>query len=152
MNDEFISGLGKLFEEHYFVVPEDRFDLVENLSTEVETSKVALDESLDKNILLASELLESRKATAFVVASTGLADTQVEKFSELVEGLDESLEYDAFVSKIQTLKESYFKSDDDTTIASDDGLPTQTEVAEDTVVLQKGTMTLEQAAAAALTK
>jgi len=123
MNDQFIEGLASLFEQHYFQVPEERFDLVEKLATEVEDTKGKLDEEIEKRIDAEKSLVEARKAIFFLNVCEGLADTQKAKLQELASTLETSLTYEDFTAKLETLKESYFAAGKTSVTESSDGVP-----------------------------
>ena len=53
---------------------------------------------------------EQKKIEAIYTACEGLTQTQVEKLKALAEGVDFTTEQE-FVTKLDTLKESYFKAD-----------------------------------------
>jgi len=108
MNEEFLDGLATLLKEHYVKVPDDRWDLVEELANKVEDLSTKLDEEIEKNIQATATIFESEKKAAFAELAEGLADTQVEKLTELAESVDAD-NIEDYKSKVSTLKESYFK-------------------------------------------
>lgn len=105
--EDFISGLKRLFTENYVEIPEDKVDVVEELSHRLTAAEEKLGEQLTENINLKKKLKGYRKNEIFSEISEGLAETQVEKLAELVEGVNFTDE-DEFRSKLETLKESYF--------------------------------------------
>lgn len=110
MAESFFDGMKQLFVEHNVEVPEGKEDLVasyENTITELEGK---LNESTAKVIEMGSELEGHTKAQIVAEAADGLTDTQKEKFDSLIEGVEFSDE-SAFASKVQTIRESYFKSE-----------------------------------------
>jgi hypothetical protein len=108
--EDFISGLKGLFEEHYIDIPEDKVDVVEELTNKVSELEDSLNEQIKIAIEMKKSLSESKKIEAIHTACEGLTQTQVEKMKSLAEGVDFTTEED-FVTKLDTLKESYFKSD-----------------------------------------
>jgi len=108
--EDFISGLKGLFEEHYIDIPEDEVDVVEELTNKVSELEDSLNEQIKIAIEMKKSLSESKKIEAIHTACEGLTQTQVEKMKSLAEGVDFTTEED-FVTKLDTLKESYFKSD-----------------------------------------
>jgi len=108
--EDFITGLKGLFEEHYIDIPEDKVDVVEELTDKVTDLEDALNEQIANAIELKKELNEHKKTEAIYTACEGLTQTQVEKMKSLAEGVEFSTE-EEFATKLSTLKESYFKSD-----------------------------------------
>jgi hypothetical protein len=108
--EDFITGLKGLFEEHYIDIPEDKVDVVEELTDRVTDLEDALNEQIASAIELKKELNEHKKTEAIYTACEGLTQTQVEKMKSLAEGVEFSTE-EEFATKLSTLKESYFKSD-----------------------------------------
>jgi len=125
LTEDFISGLKKLFEEHYVEVPEDKFDVVEELANRLDEMEDKLNEEVASNITAQQDIEELKREKIISEASNDLADTQVEKLKALAEDVDYENE-ENFVEKVSTLKESYFGAEkleavsDDSTVASDD--------------------------------
>jgi len=110
ITEEFIDGLRNLFVEHYIDVPSEKVDIVEGLAAKVEELESALNEQIQRGIELNKELNEQKKIEAIYTACEGLTQTQVEKLKSLAENVEFTTE-EEFVGKLETLKESYFKSD-----------------------------------------
>ncbi len=108
--EDFIDGLRNLFVEHYIDIPQEKVDVVEELTTRVEELEASLNEQINKGIELKKELSEQKKIEAIYTACEGLTQTQVEKLKSLAEGVEFTTE-EEFVEKLSTLKESYFKAD-----------------------------------------
>jgi hypothetical protein len=110
VTESFITGLKKLFEEHYIDVPEEKEDVFESLVIETKELEEKLDAQTEKHMDTVKELNTYKAASVFKTVSEGMVDTDVEKFKELVEDVD----YDAdeqYAEKLNTIKNSYFKSD-----------------------------------------
>jgi hypothetical protein len=105
--EDFIAGLKTLFEESYIEVPEDKVDVVEELSTKSEELEEKLNESVSKNIELTEELSNLRKAIVLSEMSGDLADTEAEKLQKLVEGVQFDSD-ELFRHKVKVIKENYF--------------------------------------------
>lgn len=108
--EDFIGGLRNLFVEHYIDIPEDKVNVVEELTDKVQELEDALNEQINRGVILAKEINEHRKLEAIYTACEGLTQTQVEKMKSLAENVDFTTE-DEFNSKLNVLKESYFKSE-----------------------------------------
>ena len=110
VTESFISGLKKLFEEHYIDVPDEKEDVFENLVVEVAELEEKLDEQTEKHMETVKELNTYKAAHIFKTISEGMVDTDVEKLAELTE----DVEYDTdeqYKEKLNIIKNSYFKSD-----------------------------------------
>jgi len=125
LTEDFINGLKKLFEEHYVEVPEDKFDVVEELANRLDEMEDKLNEEVASNIVAQQDIEELQREKIISESSNDLADTQVEKLKALLEDIDfENVEN--FVEKVSTLKESYFgiktleAVSDDSTVVSED--------------------------------
>jgi len=108
--EDFITGLKGLFEEHYIDIPEDKVDVIGELTEKVDELESALNEQINRGIELSQALNEQKKIEAIYTACEGLSQTQVEKLKSLAEGVEFTTE-EEFVTKMETLKESYFKAD-----------------------------------------
>ena len=108
--EDFITGLKGLFEEHYIDIPEEKVQVVEELTSRVEELEASLNEQIAQSIELTKELNEQKKIEAIYTACEGLTQTQVEKLKSLAEGVEFTTE-EEFVTKLSTLKESYFKAE-----------------------------------------
>ena len=107
--ENFMKGLKGLFEDHYIDIPDEAVNVAEELAYKVEALEEAINEEIEKNVELTSQLKEFERATAFAQVSEGLTDTQVAKLQSLSEAVDfESV--DTYTKKIATLRESYFPS------------------------------------------
>jgi hypothetical protein len=105
--EDFISGLKKLFAEHYIDVPDEKYDVLEAQATKIETLESKLNEQIEKNVELKKDnSVKSQKEIMSEVAND-LADTQKEKFAKLAEEIEYSTAED-FKKKCETIKESYF--------------------------------------------
>ena len=105
--EQFISGLRTLFEEHDIAIPDERFDMLEAAATQADEMESRLNEEIEKNVALIQQVNELSQNEILLDVASDLADTEVEKFSELAE----SVEYensDDYRLKLETIKDSYF--------------------------------------------
>ena len=107
ITEEFIEGLKNLFAEHYIDVPNERFDVVEELSVRVQELEEKLNEAVNENIELAASINEMNTEEVFNEISESLVATQVEKFKKLTEGV-ECDDLSNYKKKLQIIKENYF--------------------------------------------
>ena len=116
--EDFISGLKKLFEDHYIDVPDEKYNVLEDQSSKIEELNKKLNESIEKNVELSKENGEHKRQNIIDEASKELAETQKEKFNKLAEEVEYSNEGD-FKSKVATIKESYFGKKESTSEIDD---------------------------------
>jgi hypothetical protein len=109
VTEEFIEGLKSLFAEHYIEIPEDKVNVVEELSDRVEELEEKLNEAISDNIELNKHLTESVKSLVFADVAEDLADTQIDKFASLAEGVV-FVDADNYKRKLEIVKETYFSS------------------------------------------
>ena len=110
VTESFISGLKKLFEEHYIDVPEEKEDVFESLVQEVAELETKLDESTQKHMDTVKELNTYRAKDAFRDIVEGMVDTDIEKMKELTEDVDYESD-EQYKEKLNIIKNSYFKSE-----------------------------------------
>jgi hypothetical protein len=110
VTESFITGLKKLFEEHYIDVPEEKEDVFESLVVEVAELEEKLDAQTDKHMDTLKELNTYKAASVFKTVSEGMVDTDVEKLSELTEDVDYDTD-EQYAEKLNVIKNSYFKTD-----------------------------------------
>jgi anti-anti-sigma regulatory factor len=111
--ENFISGLKELFENSYVEIPKEKIDLVDDLFEQNNKLENSLNEIINQNIQLKSNLIGQLCAEQFALVSEGLTDTETEKLAKLAENLDfESVEQ--YAEKVKLLKESYFGAESKT--------------------------------------
>ena len=105
--EDFITGLKSLFKEHYIDVPEEKYNVLEDLTNQSKDLETKLNEQIEKNVNLSKEVSEFHKTKAILEVTADLAETEKEKFVSMAE----NVEYDSaekFREKLETIKESYF--------------------------------------------
>jgi hypothetical protein len=105
--EDFITGLKDLFKEHYIDVPEEKYNVLDDLTNQTKKLEEKLNEQIAKNVDLTKEVSESAKAKAIDEVSNDLADTEKEKFEKMAENVEWD-SADKFREKLETIKESYF--------------------------------------------
>ncbi len=104
-----VSGLKKVFVENHIEVPDEKADVVDAMTAELDNMETKLNEQIEANVEL------TKKVSAFVKngivneIAEGLASTEKEKLSQLAEGVEFEDE-ESFRNKVATLKESYYPS------------------------------------------
>ena len=117
MTESFMTGMKKLFEDHYVTLPEDKYDVLENMVDKLDEMETKLNEQIEKNVALNQQLGESTAQTVFNNVAEGLAVSQKEKLQSLAESVEFESE-ESYRGKIETLKESYFGQKKTTSTAS----------------------------------
>ena len=107
MTESFMEGMKKLFEEHYVTLPEDKYDVLENMVDKLDEMETKLNEQIERNVELNQRLGKSTAQTIFNNVAEGLAVSQKEKLQSLAESVEFESE-ESYRGKIETLKESYF--------------------------------------------
>lgn len=108
ITEEFIEGMKTLFAENYIEIPEDKFDVLEDLANKVEELETKLNETIGENINLNNVVKEHAKKSIFASVAEGLSVAQKEKFATLAEGVDFT-DDTSYEKKLQIVKENYFK-------------------------------------------
>jgi len=105
--EDFITGLKDLFKEHYIDVPEEKYNVLDDLTNQTKDLESKLNEQIEKNVNLSKEVSDLHKREAIAEVSEDLTDTETEKFISMAE----NVEFDSaekFKEKLETIKESYF--------------------------------------------
>ena len=110
ISEEFMIGLKALFKESFIEVPEDKYDVLDDLTNKVESLTAELDETISDNVALSNELTEYSKSRVFEEVTTGLAETEKEKLVKLIEGVEFDSE-ESFTEKVKVIRENYFPKD-----------------------------------------
>ena len=105
--EDFISGLKKLFAEHYIDVPDEKYNVLEDQASKIEELEKKLNEQIEKNVELNKDNAEKSRKEIMAEVAGDLADTAKEKFAKLAEEIEWS-DAESFKKKCETIKESYF--------------------------------------------
>lgn len=111
ISEDFIAGLKNLFEEHYIDVPNEKYDILEAQTQEIEELKNKVNDLIESKKDSSNRIGELRKDSLVAEASDDLTDTQKEKFKGLVEEV-EFVSEETYKAKLKTLKESYFPTEE----------------------------------------
>ena len=107
ITESFLEGMKSLFEEHYVTIPEDKYDVLENMVNKLDEMEGKLNEQIENNVALNKRLAESTSDGIFSDVAEGLAITQKEKLASLAESVEFESETN-YREKLATLRESYF--------------------------------------------
>ena len=107
VTESFIKGLQQVFTEHYIDVPEEKYDVMTEMQTQIDSLTAKLDEEVENNMALKEESVSLKKQAVFAKISEDLASTEAEKFATLVEDITYT-GMDSYEQKLQVVKENYF--------------------------------------------
>ena len=105
--ENFISGLKELFESNYIDIPDEKYDIIEEVSSENQILQEELNEMIQNNIDMRQSILSHVCQEVFFEEAQGLVDTDIERLASLSEGIEFD-DAEQYREKIQILKESYF--------------------------------------------
>ena len=111
MTENFIDGLKTLFTEHYVDVPEDKYNVIDELANRLDEMEQKLDGEVSRNIDVTEELDALKRSNVVKTAGDSLSESQKEKLESLSNGVDFKDEAD-FAEKIAEIAEAYFPSID----------------------------------------
>jgi hypothetical protein len=117
--EDFISGLKKLFEDHYIDVPDEKYNVLEDQASKIEDLEKKLNETIEKNVGLKKQNSVFEAKQIIAEQAYDLADTSKEKFFKLTEEIEYS-DAEDFKNKVATIKESYFGKKSETSEQLDD--------------------------------
>jgi len=105
--EEFMGGLKALFLESHIQMPDEKIDVLEELTDELDSLKEQLNGEVQKNIDLNKLNENLRKDSIIKSVSEGLTLAQTEKLESLAESVEFISEED-YIEKVDMLKETYF--------------------------------------------
>ena len=105
--ENFIHGLKELFESSFIDVPNEKYDVLDDLYDANGELQENVNSLIRDNIALKNEVNAHLCAEAFMQQAQGLADTQVERLAKLAEGI-EFENVNQYTQKVALLRDSYF--------------------------------------------
>ena len=111
-----VSGLKKVFVENHIEVPDEKADVVDAMTAELDNMETKLNEQIEANVELTKKVSAFTRDGIVNEVAEGLASTEKEKLSKLAEGV-EFKDEESFRNKVATLKESYYPSKPATPVA-----------------------------------
>ena len=115
MTEGFIEGLKTLFVEHYVDVPEDKYDVIDELANRLDEMEQKLDGEVTRNMDITEELDTLKRSNVVREAGNDLSESQKEKLESLSNGVDFK-DVEDFQEKVVEIKEAYFPSDVDSIV------------------------------------
>lgn len=107
ITEDFIKSLKTVFTEHYIEVPEEKYDVLGEMQTEIEELKGKLNESIETQVSLTKEREDMLREKIIGEASEDLTMTESEKLSSLLADVDFG-DSELFAEKVSVVKENYF--------------------------------------------
>ena len=108
--EDFITGLKSLFEDHYIDVPDEKYDILEAQSLEIDELKKKVNDLMESGKTHSNRIGELVRESMISEVSSDLTETGKEKFKSLTEDV-EFTDEKGFKDKLSTLKNSYFPSE-----------------------------------------
>lgn len=105
--EHFMIGIKELLEETFIDVPDEKYDVLDEMAQANEDLQNQLNDQIRKNVELMNENTARQCAESFMEISGGLTDTEVEKLATLAEGI-EFQNVNQYTEKVKLLRESYF--------------------------------------------
>lgn len=109
MTASFMKGLKDLFTEHYLDIPEEKVDVLEQLSERNSELEAKLDTLITEKHKLEGSIKEAVADELFLETANGLAASQVEKFRVLAEDVEYTGDDAKFKEKLTFIREAHFK-------------------------------------------
>jgi hypothetical protein len=107
--EDFMVGLKNLFVENYIDIPEDKVDLVDEMTKKLQDAETDLDKKITENADLVAELNAYKKEQAIHTVTEGLSEIQIAKLKSLAENIEFISEQD-YKDKLTLTKKKYFES------------------------------------------
>ena len=105
--EDYVGGLKTLFKERYIEVPEEKYNVLEELQDKASELEVKLNEAVGTNIELNEQIAEMKKQQIISEMTSDLAATESEKLAALLEGVSFDSEQ-LYREKVKVVKENYF--------------------------------------------
>tara|TARA_B100000131_G_scaffold322491_1_gene376598 strand:- start:647 stop:1720 length:1074 start_codon:yes stop_codon:yes gene_type:complete len=109
MAESVLAGLKQVFSENYIEISDEKVDLVDEMTEQLDVMEKKLNDQIEQNVSLVKELGGFTKNGIVSEVAEGLSLTQKEKLQSLAEAVefeDES----SYREKVTTLRESYFST------------------------------------------
>ena len=104
LTEQFIDGLKELFKESYIDIPEDKVDVVSELTEQIETLTAELNEERSFTIEMKEVIDCLRQESIVEDCVSDMVETDAEKIRELSEGIEFTSDED-YREKVELLKE-----------------------------------------------
>jgi hypothetical protein len=119
MAESVMAGLKQVFVENFIDLPDEKVDLVDEMTEQLDIMQTKLNEQIEENVDLTKEVGAYIKNGIVSELSEGLSLSQREKLQSLAEGVEFDDE-ESFRGKVTTLRESYFSTKPEVTTVTED--------------------------------
>jgi len=119
MAESVMAGLKQVFVENFIDLPDEKVDLVDEMTEQLDIMQTKLNEQIEENVDLTKEVGAYIKNGIVSELSEGLSLSQREKLASLAEGVEFDDE-ESFRGKVTTLRESYFSTKPEVTTVTED--------------------------------
>ncbi len=106
LSESFMTGLRSLFEDHYVTLPDEKYDIFESMVAKLDDMENKLNEQIETNIGLASQMSGFQRDSIVSDVSWDLSESAKDKLAELAESVEFESE-ENFRQKLGILKESF---------------------------------------------
>jgi hypothetical protein len=113
ITESFMNGIKKVFEEHYIDIPEDKADIVSEMAEKIDSMKTEFASLIESNQSMKKELNAFKRQQTIDECTKDLTELQKQKIVSLAEGFDSNISIDQLKKKLNVLKSSYFKQNDE---------------------------------------
>ena len=107
--ENFINGLKNLFENHYINVPDEKYDVLDEIYEQNQKLQNSLNHAINENISIKKEKSLTECAGIFVAETKDLADTQMVKLQNLMENVSFTTP-EEYRNKLLAIKNNYLSS------------------------------------------
>lgn len=108
ITETFLTGMKELFRTSYVEIPDEKVDVLSELTEKVTNLQDELDKQIQTNIELKEENNNHIQDDIFLTVSNDMVDVDIEKFKTLTESVVYSGDIEEYTTKLETIKESYF--------------------------------------------
>lgn len=119
MAESVLAGLKQVFVENSINLPDEKVDLVDEMTEQLDIMQNKLNQQIEENVDLTREVSNYIKNGIVSELSEGLSLSQREKLASLAEGVEFDDE-ESFRGKVTTLRESYFYTKPEVTTVTED--------------------------------
>ena len=109
MAESMMTGLKQVFAENYIEISDEKVDLVDEMTEQLDVMEKKLNDQIEENVALVREIGGYTKNGIVSEVSEGLSLTQKEKLAALAEAVEFENE-ETYREKVTTLRESYFST------------------------------------------
>lgn len=109
MAESMMTGLKQVFAENYIEISDEKVDLVDEMTEQLDIMEKKLNDQIEENVALVREIGGYAKNGIVSEVSEGLSLTQKEKLAALAEAVEFEDE-ETYREKVATLRESYFST------------------------------------------